>query len=55
MTNNQEISTMFNINTSIHVAIIVPFQDLDEDPGNLLGAHLCYVHSPGCDGYCLHT
>jgi hypothetical protein len=32
MTSNQVVSTMFEINSSIHMAIIVPFRDHDEDP-----------------------
>jgi hypothetical protein len=34
MTGHQVVSTMFDINTSIHMARIVPFWDRDEDPGN---------------------
>jgi hypothetical protein len=34
MIGNQVVSTMFDINTSIHMARIVPFWDWDEDPGN---------------------
>jgi hypothetical protein len=55
MISNQVVSTMFDINTSIHMARIVPFWDRDEDPGNPLGTHLCYVPHPGCDGDYLST
>jgi hypothetical protein len=34
MIDNQVVSTMFDINTSIHMARIVGFWDRDEDPGN---------------------
>ena len=37
MTSNQVVSTILDIKSSIHIAIFVPFQDQDEDPG--LGAH----------------
>jgi hypothetical protein len=37
MTNNQVVSTMFDIKSSIHMAIIILFLDQDEDPS--LGAH----------------
>jgi hypothetical protein len=50
MTGNQVVSTMFDISTSIHVSIIVPFRDQDEDLGNPSGTHLYYVPHQGCDG-----
>jgi hypothetical protein len=34
MTGNQVVSTMFDINTSIHMDRFIPFWDWDEDPGN---------------------
>jgi len=37
MTGNQVVSTMFNINSFVHMARFVPFQDQDEDPG--MGIH----------------
>lgn len=45
MTGNQFISTMFEINSSIHMVRIVLFQDRYEDPG--LGSHfvLCFTQA----------
>jgi hypothetical protein len=37
MTDNQVVSNMFDIITSIHMARFIVFWDWDEDPG--LGAH----------------
>jgi hypothetical protein len=45
MTGNQVVSTMFDIKSSIRMAIFVLFRDRDEDPG--LGAHyvMCFVEA----------
>ena len=42
MTDNQVVSTMFNIKSSIHMDRIIQFRDWDEDPG--LGTHfvMCF-------------
>jgi hypothetical protein len=50
MTGNQVVSTMFDINTCIHMDRIVPVQDRDEYPGKFSGTYQCYVPNPGCDG-----
>jgi hypothetical protein len=48
MTDNQVVSTMFNIKTSIHMARFVPHRDWDEDPG--LSISLCLTAFSDCEG-----
>jgi hypothetical protein len=55
MIGNQVVSTMFDINTCIHMDRIIPVRDRDEDPGNFLGTYQCYVPNPGCDGEKFYT
>jgi hypothetical protein len=43
MTNNQVVSTMFDIKSSIHMDRFVPHRDQDEDPR--LGAHFVMFFS----------
>ena len=43
MIGNQVVSTMFDINTSIHVVRIIPFQDRDEEPRNPICTYPFYV------------
>jgi hypothetical protein len=40
---NQVVSTMFDIKSSIHMARIIPFQYLDEDPGLGTQSVMCFT------------
>jgi hypothetical protein len=42
MIGNQVVSTMFDIKTSIHMAIFVPHPDWDEDPGLRVHYVICF-------------
>jgi hypothetical protein len=42
MTDNQVVSSMFDIKTSIHMDRFVPHQDWDEDPSLSIHSDICF-------------